>query len=261
MELRQKLNRLSLSISVPLAVFMLAQPHFSDPSGSQLDSQDQNQTPHYYLVKPEIQRLNNLDNSKPNIRNSNEADANQLQFTTEIRRNSDENILAKAKNFTSIQDFLDLNFNQETADLLRQMQADRFQTENPYHNLTNVYPVALMLSKGVSRWNRHVYRSSEFNQEYGYDVVKYEITHDDTSTSYILAYREKSLDQRLWLGEEDQRPTLTTFLVNRGDGRVFRMHFTNGEITQSDNVDLTIGLSAIEDKIDTTTPIASRDRF
>lgn len=247
MDLRLWLNRISLFVSVPLAIYMVGQPNIIDPNtANQIHPTTE---PQYHLVKPDLQKLG----SEPPIQIP--------QEKSQPAVDSETSILAKAKEFSSIQDFFELKIDQETRELLSQMQADRFQTENPYHNLTNVYPVALILSKGVAKWNRHVFRSSDFNQEYGYDVVKYEITHDDTSTSYILAYREKSLDQRLWLGEEDQRPTLTSFLVNRGDGRVFRMNFMNGEIVQSDNVDLSVALEPLEDKVEAATPIASRNSF
>lgn len=254
MDFRQWMNRLSLTVSVPLAVYMLGQPHLVDPQQqAEEDLDSKYAAPHYYLVKPELTAMN-LE--EPKYKNPEQKIA-EVQKTHQ----REEDILARAKEFTSIQDFLDMNLTVQTKDFLTQMQTDRFQSGNPYHNLSNIYPVALLLSKGVVHWNRHVFRSADFNQENGYDVVKYEITHDDTSTSYIFAYREKNLAERLWLGEEDKRPTLATFLVNRGDGRVFRMHFLNGEIEQSDNVDLSVALSSIQDKVEKSTPIASRDSF
>ena len=254
MDLRQWLNRLSITVSVPLAIYMMWQPHAVDtPTLETLAQTDptHQQSPKYYLVKPELKKL----------QTSGEIQALETKVDSPAFAHKEASLLARAKNFTSIQDFMELPFDQETKDLLGQMQADRFQSENPYHNLSNVYPVALMLSKGVVRWNREVYRSADFNQEYGYDVVRYQVTHQDISTSYIFAYREKSLDQRLWLGEEDQRPTLASFLINRGDGRVFRMSFVNGEITQSDSVDLSVALSNMENKVERATPIASRELF
>ena len=245
MELRQWLNRLTLMISVPTAIYMVGRPNI--PTVIESKTAGNSDSPQYHLIKPELQ---NLSFGETNLHMAAKTSATQ-----------GDGLLAKAKEFTSIQDFMNLKLDQETKDLLSQMQADQFQSGNPYHNLSNVYPVAILLSKGVVRWNRHVFRSGDFNQEYGYDVVKYEVTHQDTSTSYILAYRDKSLDQRLWLGEEDQRPTLATFLINRGDGRVFRMHFQNGEIIQSDNEDLSIALSNVQERVEKATPVASRDSF
>lgn len=243
MELKQwfnrVFNRVTLSISVPLAIYMVGQPGYESVKN--------------HLVKPEIQALQDeIKKQEPSVK---------LASPTAILHKEEENLLAKAKDFSSIKDFFNLAMDKESRELLTQMMEDRFQSQNPYHNLSSVYPVALMLSKGVTSWNRHVYRSSEFNQEYGYDVVKYVITHDDTSTSYLFAYREKNQEQRLWLGEEDKRPTLATFLVNRGDGLVFRMNFVNGDIEQSDNIDLSVALNSMQDKMNKATPIASRDAF
>lgn len=241
MDLRMKkwLNRLTLTVSVPLAVYMMAKP---------LGYEWQN-----HVVKPEIETLQNEIVKQTPVE--------KVAAPTAILQKEEENLLAKAKDFSSIKDFFNLAMDKESRELLSQMMNDKFQSGNPYHNLSNVYPVALILSKGITQWNRHVYRSSDFNQEYGYDVVKYTVTHDDTSTSYIFAYREKGADQKLWLGEEDKRPTFASFLVNRGDGRVFRMNFQNGEIEHSDNVDLSVALNSMQDKMNKATPIASRDAF
>lgn len=240
MELKKWFNRVSLSVSVPLAIYML----MGNPGGNSAKN---------HLIKPELQTLQDeTKQSAPTLK---------VAAPTAILTKEEENLLAKAKEFSSIKDFLNLAMDKESRELLNQMMTDRFQSQNPYHNLSSVYPVALILSKGVTRWNRHVYRSSDFNQEYGYDVVKYVITHDDTSTSYLFAYRERNIEQRLWLGEEDKRPTLATFLVNRGDGRVFRMNFVNGDIEQSDNIDLSVALDSMQNKMNKATPIASRDAF
>ena len=240
MELRKWLNRLTLSISVPLAIYMMASPGTNSAKN--------------HVVKPDdLQALQDeIKKKEPTVK---------VAAPTAIITKEEESLLAKAKDFSSIKDFFNLAMDKESRELLNQMMADRFQSESPYHNLSSVYPVALILSKGVTSWNRHVYRSSDFNQEYGYDVVKYVITHDDTSTSYLFAYRQKTAEQRLWLGEEDKRPTLATFLVNRGDGRVFRMSFNNGDIEQSDNIDLSVALNSMQDQMKKATPIASRDAF
>src|SRR5690606_14053009 len=74
---------------------------------------------------------------------------------------SNFDLIKSAQNFSSLSDFKQLKLESAARRLIDQMEKDEFSPENPFYKLSQVYPIALILSQGVQKFERAVYRTSE----------------------------------------------------------------------------------------------------
>lgn len=70
---------------------------------------------------------------------------------------------------------------------------DELGNVSPFGDLNTLVPLTNMLNKGVVSFQRQAYRSPQYKEEAGYDLVQYEVEHTDKSKSYVLAYLERPL--------------------------------------------------------------------
>jgi hypothetical protein len=80
-----------------------------------------------------------------------------------------------------------------TEKLSAALAQDELGDQNPFANLSDLDPLNAIFAKGVVNFKRQAYRSPEYQEEAGYDLLEYEIEHRDHSRSTILAYLERPL--------------------------------------------------------------------
>lgn len=105
--------------------------------------------------------------------------------------------LEKAVQLTSLREFLEMTPQNQARQLVQSLIEDEFEKGAPFANLSSYYPLALLLSKGVTQYTRNTYRTHEFRGEEGYDLVTYDITHGDGTHSSIMAYMDRSSGNEL----------------------------------------------------------------
>jgi hypothetical protein len=76
--------------------------------------------------------------------------------------------------------------------LNQSFEQDELLDSNPFAHLSALEPLQKIISKGVSKYHRETFRSPNYQEESGYDLLSYEIEHPDGAKSTILAYIDKS---------------------------------------------------------------------
>jgi hypothetical protein len=79
--------------------------------------------------------------------------------------------------------------------LKESLLADELGDANPFTGLGTLEPLKEVLSRGVASFERQAYRSPGHKEEFGYDLLVYEITHSDATHSVIMAYLENELQR------------------------------------------------------------------
>lgn len=75
--------------------------------------------------------------------------------------------------------------------LSQSLEDDELQDSNPFAHLSTLEPLQKIMLKGVAHFHRETFRSPEYNEESGYDMLSYDVEHTDGTKSGILAYIEK----------------------------------------------------------------------
>jgi hypothetical protein len=104
------------------------------------------------------------------------------------------------------------------SNLSRSLEQDELKDENPFTHLSTLDPLQQIMFRGVAHFKRETFRSPDYQEESGYDLVAYEIEHTDGSKSSILAYLEKldSTEAR-GVGMPDERVPFVVFVVANGE--------------------------------------------
>lgn len=116
--------------------------------------------------------------------------------------------------------------------LSQSLEQDELKDENPFAHLANLDPLRQLMNKGVTKFHRETFRSPDYQDESGYDLLSYEITHGDGSKSSILAYLEKT-DSTLWrnVGAPDPRAVYVVFYVAGKEQTVYSF-FRSGVLVE-----------------------------
>ena len=117
-----------------------------------------------------------------------------------------------------------------SADLLRDTLADdELNGRNPYASLTNLDPLKAVLSSGVVTFQREAYRSPQYQDESGYDIVAYEIRHPDQSTSKILAYADSPVT-------DPQKQQVVVMIFHSNHGYIKQYLFYDGLLSGASQI-------------------------
>lgn len=115
--------------------------------------------------------------------------------------------------------------------LTERLLQDEFGDMSPFQEITSSETIKGILDKGVKRFDRQAYRSSQFVWGEGYDVVRYEIYHDDETKSFVLAYRDSSSRQAPKVGmEKDLRDIRVLVYETEDADKMSVTRFTNGQL-------------------------------
>ncbi len=173
-----------------------------------------------------------------------------------------QNLLRSLQSMTSLHDFTKLQLPKHESELMARIDEDEFDRGNPFSIVDQPYPMALILSRGVTSYQRDAYRSSHFQGQMGYDVIKYEITHPDQTTSFILAYKERTDSEQVGVGQKDIRPIFSMFLVPTENGQYFMSLTEENRPTENRELSQEEALKRVSSRVDSSTPLmTSRDSY
>lgn len=120
---------------------------------------------------------------------------------------------------------------------------------NPFARLSTLKPLDAVLAKGVLSFKRQAYRSPNYKEESGYDLVSYQITHPDQTSSVILAYLEPTLEG------PDAVPVV--LIVLNGPEHARQALFRAGELTESQSVPLSVAQGMVARRLNAGVPFLS----
>lgn len=105
---------------------------------------------------------------------------------------------AKIKRVQEVKDQLDVAataatgpIRQVDSELTQMLAEDELDSQNPYSELSSPVPIQEIFAKGIRGFDRRTYRSPNYHETFGYDLVTYEVRHEK-SKSLILAHTSNS---------------------------------------------------------------------
>lgn len=129
---------------------------------------------------------------------------------------------------------------------------DELGLRNPYAELSSLAPLTELLKKGVRDFTRQAFRSPQYKEEVGYDLVAYEIEHDDGARSRVLAYLEAPL------GGGDLVPVV---VVMRASGEGARQAlYRAGKLVEESDVTLLQAQNLVHQRLSAGIPFMSVSR-
>lgn len=163
--------------------------------------------------------------------------------------------LEKAISETSLAGLRDLSQGMTERLLLEAMMDDEIGTGSPFSNLSSFYPVALILSKGVKQYNRGTYRTSLFRGDEGYDLIVYEVIHDDGTHSSFMAYFDKENRQELEenVGPE-QKSLYVVFNVFETKQTSYYNRYKNGNLEDHGSVQMVAARAGVSQRVSASVP-------
>lgn len=159
------------------------------------------------------------------------------------------------KGASTIEDLNALPLPQGAKSLIESMVSDEFDIGNPFVTIDIVYAMGLILQRGVQNFHRDAYRSPQFTQDLGYDVLKYEVVNNDGQSSFILAYKDKTGPGQTGIGLRDMRPSFAIILVPQDEGLFHLSFFAPGKPAESHNVAKEDAMKRILSHISPSTPL------
>lgn len=115
--------------------------------------------------------------------------------------------------------------------LTERLLQDEFGDLAPFQDVAHSESLKEVLDKGVKRFDRQAYRSSQFVWSEGYDVVRYEIDHEDGTKSYVLAYRDSGSHEAPKVGtDKDLRDIRVLVYATENAEKMSLTRFTNGQM-------------------------------
>lgn len=92
-------------------------------------------------------------------------------------------------------------------DFIQQLAQEEFENGHPFILASQRKLWKQVLGHGLKDYSRKIYRSPHFQSRSGYDLIQYELLLGNDQKAYLLAYREKTEDTQIIVGEDDLRPT------------------------------------------------------
>lgn len=115
--------------------------------------------------------------------------------------------------------------------LTERLLQDEFGDASPFQEVTSSDALKSIFEKGVKKFDRQAYRSSQFVWSEGYDVVRYDIYHEDGAKSFVLAYRDPSSHVAPKVGaEKDLRDIRVLIYEQESPEKMSVTRFTNGQM-------------------------------
>ncbi len=112
------------------------------------------------------------------------------------------------------------------AELAHSLEGDELHEENPFARLSSLDPLEQIMQKGILHFHRETYRSPDYHEESGYDIVSYNIEQNDGSKSTILAYLER--------GVGDVRIPFVVIMLSSEKGSSYSFFRSGDLVEQSD---------------------------
>lgn len=140
------------------------------------------------------------------------------------------------------------------------MTQDEIAAENPFANLSTLDPLNSIYSKGILNFQRQAFRSSEYREEFGYDLLEYDIEHKDHSHSIVLAYVEKPLVDKLT--NDSQNPQVSgrvpvVIMMESANGLAKQAVFRSNLLINQSELPLIEAQALVNDKLSSGIPFFS----
>lgn len=126
---------------------------------------------------------------------------------------------------------------------------DEIGTRNPFADLSTIEPLTLVLAKGVKGFGRQAYRSPQYKEETGYDLVSYEIQHADQTVSRVLAYLETPL--------EGGEPVPVVLVMRAGGEGARQSLYRSGQLIEETDVTLLQAQNRVHQRLNAGIPFMS----
>jgi hypothetical protein len=141
------------------------------------------------------------------------------------------------------------------------LSQDELKEENPFDTLSSSDPLNKILDKGVLSFRREAFRSPHYQEESGYDLLSYEITHPDKSISTIVAYLENpgGPGQVRAIGEPDERAPFVMFMVSEGL-HATQYFFRKGTLIEHSDLKPSEARAIVSRRLNTGVPFISVSR-
>ena len=152
------------------------------------------------------------------------------------------------------------NFKPLQSALSQSLEQDEIRDENPFAHLSNLDPLRQVMKKGVAKFHREVYRSPDYQEESGYDLISYTIDHPAGGKSTILAYLEKS-EANLWrnVGSPDRRTIHVVFFIGNGDKSSYSF-FAGGDLMEQAELSAADAQAQVTQRLSQGVPFLSVSR-
>lgn len=166
----------------------------------------------------------------------------------------------KKKTTLALEDNIPAGFKPLQSALSRSLEQDELMDENPFAHLSSSDPLQQIMTKGVTKFHREVYRSPDYQGESGYDLVSYEIEHTDQSKSTVLAYLERA-NENTWhnVGAPDERIPFIIFMVSSGEGVTYSF-FRAGHLTEQSTLTSAQASDIVAQRLSSGIPFLSVSR-
>lgn len=130
----------------------------------------------------------------------------------------------------SVSDLAKFNIGEAGTNLVEALSKELFANGSPFENKFSIELISAILDRGVESFVRRPFRSPQHMWPDGHDVVVFEVKHIDATTSWLLAYRQKTNPFDLMIGGADMRPTFNIFFVAKDSTSVDALMFQDGKL-------------------------------
>ncbi len=177
-----------------------------------------------------------------------------------LQQTSKDGKMAKKKTTLALDENIPAGFKPLQSALSRSFEQDELMDQNPFAHLSSSDPLQQIMTKGVTKFHREVYRSPEYQGESGYDLVSYEIEHTDGSKSTVLAYLDRA-DPNMWrnVGAPDERIPFIIFMVSSGEGATYSF-FRAGHLVEQSALTSTQARDIVAQRLSLGIPFLSVSR-
>lgn len=149
--------------------------------------------------------------------------------------------------------------NSEVQKLREVLMEDELVSGNPFANLSSSEPLNGIYARGIFNFDRQTFRSSNYIDESGYDVIRYDIEHSDHTHSFILAYVES--DRGLaHIGEVRSVRVPVVLILSSGPAEWQNYTFRNGLLKEHSTLKVDEAQALLDAKLASSVPFLSVSR-
>jgi hypothetical protein len=146
------------------------------------------------------------------------------------------------------------------SELSRSFEDDEILDANPFAHLSTLEPLQKIMQKGVAHFQRETLRSSDYQEESGYDILSYEIEHSDGTKSEVMAYLEKKDPNEVRnIGAPDTRTVFVVVMVANGPTSDISF-FRGGELIQQSALSTSEAQALVSNRLSEGVPFLSVSR-
>jgi hypothetical protein len=132
---------------------------------------------------------------------------------------------------------------------------DELGEQNPFASLSTLDPLNQVFNHGVIGFTRQAYRSPDYQEEIGYDLLSYDIEQKNHTHSTVLAYLERPLTD----GENAKR-TAVVLVIETRNGLAHQSIYRNSDLMEQAEMPLSQAQALVSHKLNSGIPFFSVSR-